>query len=79
MTAVLADGPDPSVDPVGYAEAQIGPLRHVKTSDQALETAIRNLDLAYQRLFTSNGAAPASHSVTRDTARLNAICPGAAP
>src|SRR5580658_9784510 len=33
VSAVLADGPDPDSDPVGYAEAQILPLRQVHTSD----------------------------------------------
>jgi hypothetical protein len=77
VSAVLSDGPDPTADPVGYAEAQILPLRHVRTSDAALEAAIEDLDSAYQQYFSTNGASTAKRAVTKASTRLDAICPGA--
>ncbi len=78
--AALSDGPDPDADPVGYAEAQIEPLRAIQTSDQALEAAIRDLAGAYAQVFASNGAsAAASTAVTAAVGRVTAICPGVAP
>src|SRR5580658_6398618 len=55
VSAVLADGPDPDSDPVGYAEAQILPLRHVSAPDPALHAVIDELAGAYQQFFASNG------------------------
>jgi hypothetical protein len=79
VSAVLSDGPDPGADPVGYAEAQILPLRQVHTSDSRLRTAIEGLDRAYQQMFSTDGAAAARRAVTKASDRINAICPGAAP
>lgn len=77
--AALSDGPDPDADPVGYAEAQIRPLRAIQTSDQALRAAIRDLATAYAQVFASDGAsAAASKAVTAAASKVNAICPGAA-
>lgn len=76
---MLSDGPDPGADPVGYAEAQILPLRQVHTSDGQLRAAINGLDAAYQQMFSTNGAAAARRAVTKASDRTNAICPGAAP
>jgi hypothetical protein len=79
LGADLSDGPDPAADPVGYAEAQIEPLRAIQTSDQALRTAIRDLAAAYARVFASNGASTAAgKAVTTAVRRVNAICPGTA-
>jgi hypothetical protein len=79
LGAALSDGPDPAADPVGYAEAQIKPLRAIQTSDQALRAAIRSLADAYARVFASNGASSsAGKAVTAAVSRVNAICPGAA-
>lgn len=79
VSAVLSDGPDPTADPVGYAEAQILPLRQVQTSDRALRSAIDELDGAYEELFSTDGSAAAARAVTEASARLDAMCPGAAP
>jgi hypothetical protein len=77
--AALSDGPDPDADPVGYAEAQIRPLRAIQTSDQALRVAIDNLAEAYARVFASNGtSSTASKAVAAAASKVNAICPGAA-
>jgi hypothetical protein len=77
--AVLSDGPDPAADPVGYAEAQIEPLRAIHPSDQALRAAIRDLAAAYARVFASNGTSSAAgQAVTAAAGKVNAICPGTA-
>jgi hypothetical protein len=78
VTAVLADGPDPGNDPVGYAEAQILPLRKVHTSDRVLRTAISKLAGAYDAFFADNGkSAAATSAVVAAAAHLNKLCPGA--
>jgi len=79
LSAVLSDGPDPAADPVGFAEAQILPLRQVHTDDPTLQQAVGHLDAAYQETFESDGAATAERAVATASARLDAICPGAAP
>jgi hypothetical protein len=77
--AVLSDGPDPDADPAGYAEAQILPLRQVHIADSSLKAAVRQLDQAYQQLFSSNGTSrAASQAVAAASKKVNAICPGAA-
>jgi hypothetical protein len=79
VSAVLADGPDPDSDPVGYAEAQILPLRHVSAPDPALHAAIDELARAYQQFFASNGkSSSAKEAVSVASKKLNSICPGAA-
>ena len=79
VSAVLSDGPDPGVDPVGYAEAQIGPLGKIHTSDQALQLAIDHLDSAYKLFFGDNGNAMAVAALSKAAHSMNALCPGAAP
>lgn len=78
---VLSDGPDPSADPVGYAEAQVLPLEQTKLSDAGLRTAVAQLDTAYRQFSANNGANSASYAVKVSVAEkaLNKICPGAAP
>jgi hypothetical protein len=79
VSAVLSDGPDPDADPLGYAEAQILPLRGISASDQTLRTAITQLADAYQAFFNSNGkSSSAKEAVTVASNKLNSICPGAA-
>jgi hypothetical protein len=79
VAAVLSDGPNPTADPVGYAEAQVRPLRAVRTSDPVLRDDIQRLDRAYAELFDSNGSPSATHAVAKASARLDAVCPKAAP
>jgi hypothetical protein len=78
VSAVLSDGPDPDADPVGYAEAQVDPLRLVTTHDSALQAAIVKLADAYQEFFTSNGSSTAKEAVAVASSKINSICPGAA-
>jgi hypothetical protein len=76
--AVLSDGPDPTSDPVGYAEAQILPLRQVQTANTQLRAAISKLADAYATFFAKNGKSPAAtSSVLTAAAQLNKLCPGA--
>jgi hypothetical protein len=78
VSAVLSDGPDPDADPVGYAEAQILPLRRVSAPDQALRTVVTQLADAYQQFFASNGkSSSAKEAVAVASKKLNSICPGA--
>ncbi len=78
VSAVLSDGPDPDADPVGYAEAQIQPLRQISAPDQALHTAIAQLADAYQQFFDSNGtSSKAKHAVAVASKKVDSICPGA--
>jgi hypothetical protein len=75
---VLSDGPDPDADPVGYAEAQFGPLRQIHTQDTALRDAIGQLAAAYQEFFSTNGTNTAKEAVAVASSKINSICPGAA-
>jgi hypothetical protein len=79
VSAVLSDGPDPDADPVGYAEAQILPLRHISVTNSDLHVAIDQLAGAYQEFFASNGkSSNAKEAVAVASKKLNSICPGAA-
>jgi hypothetical protein len=79
VSAVLSDGPDPGADPVGYAEAQILPLRQIRSADPALRAAIGRLADAYQQFFATDGkSSGAKNAVAAASNRLNSICPGAA-
>jgi hypothetical protein len=64
---------------VGYAEAQIGPLRALGTGDTALRTAIGHLASAYAAVYATGAkSATAAKAVTAASRKVNAICPGAA-
>jgi hypothetical protein len=73
---VLADGPDPDADAVGYAQAQVLPLRQLKVSDAALHSDVLALANAYQAFGTGSGTAA---TVTKAENSVNSICPQAAP
>jgi hypothetical protein len=75
---VLGNGPDPDFDPVGYAEAQYGPLATVKGATPALQQALKTLASAYHAEFTG-GLNKASKSAVKTASRsVNTFCPGAA-
>jgi hypothetical protein len=79
VLAVLSDGPDPDVDPVGYALSQIAPLGQIHTSDSDLAQRLSDLISADQALVHSNGSDhAATKSIAKDDADLNLICPGVA-
>jgi hypothetical protein len=77
--AALADGPDSGADPVGYAFAQILPLRAIRiSSDPTLHAAIDGLASAYQTYYSHNGSGDAvRRAVDQAAKKINALCPGA--
>jgi hypothetical protein len=78
---VLSDGPDPDADSIGYAEAQVLPLRQLAISDPALHRDVLALASAYQAFSTGSGAgSPAeATAVAKAENSVNSICPQAAP
>ena len=80
VMAVLADGPDPDADPVGYALSQIAPLGQIHTSDHALAKQLSDLIAADHALVNTNGSdRAATKSIAKDDKSLNNVCPGVAP
>lgn len=77
VSAVLTDGPDPTADPVGYAQTQILPLRQIRAGDARLHSAIDALAAAYQQFVVTDGSASATQAVDRTGRAVDAICPGA--
>ena len=77
---VLADGPDSGADPVGYAEAQVMPLRQLTISDATLRRAVLTLASAYETFSTtsSSNRAAAGAAVTKAENEVSKICPQAA-
>lgn len=73
----LSDGPDPDSDPVGYAEAQIGPLRAIHASSPTLGQAITTLAGAYSDFYTANGTGPAKTTLNTAIKKINSLCPDA--
>jgi hypothetical protein len=81
ISDVLSDGPDGGADPVGYAQAQVLPLRQLTISDATLHSAVLSLAAAYEKFSTSAGPtrAAAALVVTKAEDEVNKICPQAAP
>jgi hypothetical protein len=78
VSAVLTNGPDPGTDPVGYAEAQIQPLRQIHTVDAALGTAVSTLATAYSGYYAASGKSKtATAALTAAINQINKLCPGA--
>ena len=80
VTDVLSDGPDPGADPVGYAEAQVLPLRQLTISDATLHQAVLTLASAYETFSTSSTSTRAASAlaVSKAENEVNKICPQAA-
>jgi hypothetical protein len=76
VAAVLSDGPDPDVDPVGYAEAQVLPLRQLPRSGEPVHAAIDGLASAYQQFSSTKGSRAAKAAVSDASHRMDLICPG---
>jgi hypothetical protein len=62
---------------LGYAQAQVIPLRQLQISDRSLQKAVDALAAAYQQFSSSNGGSAAKQAVSQASRRVNAICPGA--
>jgi hypothetical protein len=75
---VLGDGPDPDSDPVGYAEAQVGPLAAVHAGNAKLQAALARLDAAYRQEFAHGATVTAKTAVKAGRRSINGFCPGAA-
>ena len=77
---VLSDGPDPGADPVGYAEAQVVPLRQLTISDATLRHAVLTLASAYETFSTSSSStrAASAQAVAKAENEVNKLCPQAA-
>ena len=80
VSDVLADGPDPDADKVGYAQAQVLPLEQLRVSEPDLQVAVKNLAAAYKAYSSSTGTAQdqAAVRISKAETAVNAICPGAA-
>ena len=76
VQAVLSDGPEPEADPVGYAQAQVLPLRQIHTTDAKLGAAIDGLASAYRELSSSDGSGSAKSAVSAASKTLKTLCPG---
>ena len=74
---VLSDGPDPAVDPVGYALAQVLPLREVATTDRVLKKDIDLLAAAFEVVYKTNDKKGTEAAVDKAGKRIDSICPGA--
>jgi hypothetical protein len=76
--AALSSGPDPTTDPVGYALAQLIPLRQITGSASGtLATALGDLAEAYQEYVASKGKSGVDKAaVIHAAARVNSLCPG---
>jgi hypothetical protein len=78
VAAVLSDGPDSGTDPVGYAEAQIAPLRQIHPANPTLSNAITALANDYSSYYTANGKGSSVNSALNTAInKINALCPGA--
>lgn len=75
VTDVLSDGPDPAADPIGYAQAQVLPLKQLQIGDPAVRKAVLRLDAAYTA--RSRGEADAAAHVAAAERALHALCPPA--
>jgi hypothetical protein len=75
VAADLSDGPDPTSDPTGYAEAQILPLSQIKVHDAVLQNAIHYLDVEYKLFYQTNGAPASKRAVNAALKIIKVYCP----
>jgi hypothetical protein len=79
VEAALSDGPDPEADPVGYAQAQVLPLRGIHASEAKLAGAIGELASAYRQFTANKGATTAQTRVNNATRAIKTLCLGIEP
>ncbi len=77
VSAALSDGPDPHADPIGYAQAQILPLRQISTTNHKLRADLDGLAAAYQAVVGTNNSAASQKKVGQASNKVDALCPGA--
>ena len=80
LSDVLADGPDPTADSVGYAQAQILPLKQLKLSESAVQSAANRLDAAFTAFVAAKSPSTQTQAAVQVTSAenaVNALCPGA--
>jgi hypothetical protein len=78
VNAALSDGPDPQADPVGYALAQVAPLRRLAptTSDPTLRQAMDRLVTDFEAQYRDNGTETGvNKAVNRALAQVQSLCP----
>jgi hypothetical protein len=79
ILGVLSDGPDPDVDPVGYALSQIQPLGEIHTSDHSVGTTLDKLIAADRAIVSSDGTDTSAKAAIKGSDKaLNKACPGVA-
>ena len=81
VSDVLADGPDATADSVGYAQAQILPLKQLKLVDSTVQSAVTRLDAAFTAFVAAKGSSAQTQAAVQVTSAenaVNALCPGAA-
>lgn len=77
---VLSDGPDPTADAVGYAQAQILPLKQISLNESAVRDAVGRLDSAFTAFVAAKSPAAQKQTAAQVTTAENAVnvlCPGA--
>ena len=79
ISATLSDGPDPGVDPVGYAQAQVRPLDDLRIVATPLARDVKALDQAFRLVVIERGAPTSRRAETAAVRALDAMCPRAAP
>ena len=81
VSDTLADGPDPTADSVGYAQAQILPLKQLTLADAKVKSAVTRLDAAFTAFVAATGSSAQTQAAVQVTSAenaVNALCPGAA-
>ncbi|MCU1362663.1 MAG: hypothetical protein JWM55_491 [Acidimicrobiaceae bacterium] len=75
VSATRANGFDPDVDRLGYAEAQARPLQEIATPHAGLNATILQLSSAYQPFYNDKSAAPSSELVSMADKNDDRSCP----
>jgi hypothetical protein len=81
VTDVLADGPDPTADSVGYAQAQLLPLKQLKLTEARVQSAVSRLETAFTAFVAAKDSSTQTQAAVQVTSAenaVNAVCPGAA-
>ena len=82
VSDVLSDGPDPTADSTGYAQAQILPLKQLKLSTPSVQSAVTRLEAAFTAFVDAKSPSAQTQAAVQVTSAenaVNAFCPGAAP